>query len=228
MPTVPKNPLDKVRFYEAHLDAWMSSAVLIGTSTAEVSALETRAQAARDAFSAQQAAWQSARSATATFHNAVAAMANAGAGIISQIRAKAESTNNPNVYVLSHISPPAARTPMAPPGKPDGFKVELQVIGALTVKWKCPNPAGSSGTIYQVWRRIGAGDFQYVTSVGSKQFIDATIPPGTSSITYQVQAFRSTAAGPKAQFNVNFGIAANGAALATVTVSTRGKQKIAA
>jgi hypothetical protein len=226
MASVPKNMMDKVRFYEIHIDPWTSNAAAIGTSAAYVSELQSRAQAARDAFNAQRAAWQAARAATATFHNAVAAMAGTGAAIVQQIRARAESTDDPNVYVLASISPPAARTPMAAPGMPDSFKVELQVTGALRVKWKCRNPAGSSGTIYQVWRRIGSGDFQYVTSVGFKQFLDATIPAGTPAITYEIQAFRSTAAGPKAQFNVNFGPTAQGTTMAMLTV--KGRQKTAA
>jgi len=42
--------------------------------------------------------------------------------------------------------------------------------------------------------------------------VDATIPAGSSQVTYQMQAVRSTAAGPWAQFNVNFGTGAGAGA----------------
>ncbi len=70
--------------------------------------------------------------------------------------------------------------------------------------WKCANPAGTSGTSYMVWRRIGADQLAFLGATGLKKFVDATIPAGTVTATYQVQAFRSTMAGAWAQFNVNF------------------------
>ena len=54
--------------------------------------------------------------------------------------------------------------------------------GALIMKWKCANPAGSSGTVYQVFRRIGGtGEFTYLGGCGTKEFIDATIPAGATA-----------------------------------------------
>jgi hypothetical protein len=76
--------------------------------------------------------------------------------------------------------------------------------GSLTLKWKSDNPAGVGGTMYQVWRKIGVGAFEYCGGTGSKVFTDATVPPGTTSICYQIQGVRSTAAGSWSQFNVNF------------------------
>jgi hypothetical protein len=109
------------------------------------------------------------------------------------------------------LSVRATAAPVPPPGPLSAFKVELMGDGALGLGWKASNPVGSSGTLYQVWRRIGAsGEFTYLGGTGEKKFIDSTIPAGTSSVTYQLQAVRSTAAGPWAQFNVNFGVGGAG------------------
>jgi hypothetical protein len=65
--------------------------------------------------------------------------------------------------------------------------------------------------MYQVYRRIGggsgdgAGEFTYLGGSGSKKFVDSTVPAGSSQITYQIQAVRSTAVGAWEQFNVNIG-----------------------
>jgi hypothetical protein len=103
------------------------------------------------------------------------------------------------------LSVRAKRSPMAPPGKPDDFRVTLWVDGSIELRWKCANPVGAHGTMYQVSRRIGDGPLAYLASSGKKKFRDATIPEGASRLTYQVQAVRSTAVGPVAEYVVNFG-----------------------
>ncbi len=110
----------------------------------------------------------------------------------------------------------AAPTPVHTLGKPGKFTVTLDETGALALKWKCANPR-ASGTVYQVWRRIGAqGEFVFLGSVGRKRFTDSTLPAAAPAITYQIQAVRSTAAGPRAQFNVNFGTSGGGITMASV------------
>ena len=96
------------------------------------------------------------------------------------------------------------RTPTAPPGPVSNFTATINGNGSLTTRWKADNPAGTHGTMYQVWRKIGTGAFEYCGGTGSKVYTDDTVPAGTTSITYQIQAVRSTAAGPWSQFNVNF------------------------
>jgi hypothetical protein len=108
------------------------------------------------------------------------------------------------------------------PGTPTDFTVSLNGDGTLKLKWKCANPAGSVGTIYQVWRRIGgaggAGEFVYLGGSGTKDFTDDTLPAGSAAVTYQIQGVRSTAIGPWAQFNVNFGISSGGGTMIVASV----------
>ncbi|HEV7298375.1 MAG TPA: hypothetical protein VGN72_03350 [Tepidisphaeraceae bacterium] len=112
-------------------------------------------------------------------------------------------------------------SPALPPGSPESFKAELGADGSLQLKWKCAN-RGAGGTMYQVWRRVGAtGPVEYCGGVGQKSFVDATLPPGTSTVMYQVQAVRSTAVGPFSQFNVNFAIGGGSATVSAVQQSPK-------
>lgn len=113
------------------------------------------------------------------------------------------------------IPPPAKASPIGPPGQPTQFTFELDARGALELSWKCKNPRGAVGTMYQVSRRIGpGGELVPLGITGEKRFVDETIPAGSTQVIYQIQAIRSTAAGPIATFNVNFG---TGRARSTMT-----------
>ena len=98
------------------------------------------------------------------------------------------------------------------------MKAGLEANGALKLTWKCSSPR-ASGMTYQIYRRATPeGEFEYLGGTGEKKWTDNTLPAGSSQITYQLQAVRSTAVGPWAQFNVNIGVSsASGAAKATVT-----------
>lgn len=116
--------------------------------------------------------------------------------------------------------------PRPAPGTPYKFESTISINGVVTTKWKCENPKGSAGTMYQVYRRLGeAGAYAYLGGVGEKKFVDAAIPAGTASVTYQVQAVRSTAAGEWAEYKVQLG---GGAGENGVPVTTTAAVKIAA
>jgi len=92
------------------------------------------------------------------------------------------------------------------PGTANTFAARLLANGSLEIGWKCKNPTGTSGTTYQVFRRVGMDGLpEFVGSTGVKQFVDDAIPTGATQLTYQVQATRSTGAGDWATFNVSFG-----------------------
>ncbi len=222
MSTVPANRIKKVQFYENHITPWTDNSLAIGLSEKEVGDITANTQAARAAYDQQQAAKQAAKAATEAYYNAVEAMGTTGAAVMKQIRAKAESTGDDNVYVLAQIPAPAQPVPKAPPGTPMDLKVEIGGNGALTLAWKCPNPAGTSGTIYQIYRSIGRStEFTYLGGAGKRTFIDTTIPAGATQLTYQIQGVRSSAIGPWASFNVLFGTNAGGAQEARVEESLK-------
>ncbi len=229
MRLVPRQIDNGIRFFEVHTASWSADPAAIGTSAAAVDDLAAKVAAARADYIAQRAAQQAARSATQKLRISARAMARAGSDIVKQIRAKAASGGK-SIYSLALIPAPQNASPLPPPGTPAQFSVELLADGALVLRWKCANPSGSTGTIYQVYRRLtppaGGGEFTFIGSTGSKQFIDSTLPAGGApggTMTYQIIAVRSTAAGAPAQFNVNFGGGG-----ATATMVTAGKSKLAA
>ena len=224
MGTVPSKNVDKIQFYEDHIARFTTNAVAIGTTVADVTDLTSKTIAARAAYTTQQLALSEAKDKTLACHNAVQAMGVKGAAIIKQVRAKGESTGNPNVYVLAGIPAPATPSSRPVPGTPFDYKVELEPNGTLVSTWKCNNPAGTTGTMYQVFRRIGgAGEFVYLGGNGAKTFTDDTIPANATQLTYQIQAVRSTSVGVFAEFNVNFGTNAGGGTFATFSESPNAK-----
>lgn len=220
MGVVPDSRLGKIEFYEAHIAPWTTNAAGIGLTPAAVTALGTLTTQARAAFNAAEAARQAAKAATQNFYDKVRAMHSgpgAGQDMIDTIRVYAETKNDPNVYNLAQIPPPATPGATPPPGTPFEFTVGLLQNGALELKWKCNNPSGTQGTIYEVKRQIGSGGFAFVGASGVRSFTDDTLPSGSAPVTYQVTAVRSTSRGNPAQFTVNFGIGGPGMTIASVT-----------
>ncbi len=122
----------------------------------------------------------------------------------------------------------ATPQPLGSLGKPSDLAVSLQETGALDLSWKCSSPR-ASGMTYQVYRRIGAdGAFEYLGGTGEKKFTDNTLPAGSAQVTYQIQAVRSTAVGPWAQFNVNFGVGGGSGTALTAKITEGKPVKIAA
>jgi hypothetical protein len=212
---LPATRVRRIEFCESHLGVFAERADLIGTTDAAVADLADKTAATRAAYEAARAAQQAARSATLEYHLAAAAMTLAAADIVKQVKAKAATSADDGVYALAEIPVPRRPSPAPPPGKPTAFAAALNADGSVTLRWTCANPRGTSGTLYQVWRRVGAGGpFEHLGATGVKRFTDAMLPAGAGAVTYQIQAVRSTAAGARAQFNVNFGVAGGASAAA--------------
>jgi len=221
MSLIPNTKSAKIAFFNSKIAPWTTNATAIGTTAGAVTALEALVTDAQTKLDAQVAAEQAAKTATMTSNNGVDAMVTAGSDIIKAIRAKA-ATAGISVYELAQIPDPATPTPVTTLGQPSDFNVGLGADGALTLKWKCSSPR-ASGVIYQVWRRIGnASDFSYLGGTGAKSFVDDTLPAGSSSMVYKLQAVRSTATGPWATFTVLVGMGSSGMT-ASVAPSTGAK-----
>ena len=214
MGIVPDTRLGKIQFYEDHLTPWADNAAAIGLDLPEVANLTNLTTAARDAYNAHSAARAAAKSATQAFYDAVAAMhssPNAGSDMIDTIKNYAQSTDDPNVYTLAQIPPPAPPGTVGPPGTPYDFRVALLQNGSVELKWKADNPEGTSGTVYEILRSDNGGPFVFINTAGKKVFVDTTIPEGVGPMTYEITGIRSTLRGNPAQFNVRLGSAGNNA-----------------
>jgi len=219
MGVMPKDRLSKIEWCELRAAAggpWATNSAAIAVPAADVTLLNTRAEAARAAYTAHVAAQAAAKSATLAYYEAVQIMAAFAMAQVAKIKSKAAVDGNDQPYVLAQVPPPATPGPIGPPGTPTALKVALNPDGSLVLKWTCANPAGSSGTIYQVYRRAGAGAFSPVGASGLKKFVDVTVPAGVASVTYRIQAIRSTQAGTANDFTVNFGVGGGGEMTATL------------
>jgi hypothetical protein len=114
------------------------------------------------------------------------------------------------------------------PGTPTDFTASLNQTGVVTLKWKCANPAGTTGTIYECRRKIGNGSFAFIGAVGTREFADATLPAGSIGVLYEVTAVRSTVRGNPALFNVNFGVGGGGGMFIASTSEGEPSMKMAA
>lgn len=216
MSVVPKKTVDMIQFFENHNVTWSANAVAIGTTAGAVTDLETKTGNARALYTAQSEAKQAMKQATTNLRVAKTAMATAGAAIIKQIRAKAEMTGD-SVYGLAGIPIPGTPTPVPAPGTPTDFKAQLQPQGEIEVSFKCANPVGGQGTVYEIARKLGdAATFETIATVGTKKFVDDTLPRGTEKVTYGITAIRSTKKGVSGVFTVYFGVGASGEMIATI------------
>ena len=213
MGIVPPSRIGKVQFYEAHIQPWTTNAAAIGLTPADVAALAAATGAARVAYNAMLAARDAAKAATQNFYGKVSIMHSdpgAGSDMIDTIKNFAQSNDNPNVYVLAQIPPPAQGGAVPPPGTPFDFRVGLRQDGAVELRWKCNNPSGAAGTVYEILRGVSGGALQFVDNAGERLYLDQTVPANSGPVTYQITGVRSTLRGDPAQFTVQFG-AGNGA-----------------
>jgi hypothetical protein len=217
MGLLPENNADRISWFTSRTPLWTTNATAIGTTSTQVTAVSTAATAASAALAAQVTAQNAAKAATETLNEAMRTLTNVGNVVIDQVRTKARTAGD-SVYPLANIPVPATPAPKPAPGKPTDLVVTLDETGVLFLKWKCSNPPGTSGTIYQVWRKIGAsGALEYLGGSGTKAFTDDSVPKGSSYVMYQIQAVRSTAVGMWATFNVNFGVDTGGGMTAMVS-----------
>jgi hypothetical protein len=218
MSVVPRTLVEKLQYFESRVGKWLERAPEIGTTDAEVEALQAKLELARAAFDAQQAAQGAARAATMAFNRVLAEAATAGATIIQQVRTRAATSDDEGVYRLALIPAPAKPAPIAPPGKPTAFTFKVRQCGELELRWACKNPRGAVGTMYHVSRRVGwTGPFEFLGAVGKRRFVDETLPAGASTVIYKVQAVRSTAVGDAAEYLISIGTRPGSVPAATFT-----------
>lgn len=231
MGILPRKKIERLEFFEQHVEPWTSNAAILGLSPAAMTALAAAVGNARTAWNAAQAARLASKAATNEFDDTLSASGKLVAEAIELIRNKAESTNDPSIYNIALIPPPATPSTLPPPGSPFDFKINLEQGGALGLKWKCNNPENASGTIYEVRRQAQgspADQWTFAGATGTREFLDTTLPSSMAAtgVNYQITAVRSTSRGVPSIFNVRFGVSGGGGF--TVTAVTPEGVKLAA
>jgi hypothetical protein len=209
-----------------HEPIFTDNTTAIGISVTQAAAFATATTAAQNSVDAVEAARSAFRAAVQTANIAVRTLRGQAGDAVRSVRSFAELQPDPQaIYALAQIPPQAPPSPAPPPGTPYQLEVSLLQTGALKLRWKCQNPSGTSGTVYEVFRRNQPGaPFQYIGALGGRSFTDETLPSGSASVTYQITAVRSTVRGNPAQFTINFGIGGGGAFnfIASVVEETQG------
>jgi hypothetical protein len=220
MRIVPKNQEPRIQFFELRLAKWAERAAELGVPPELVEELAVQTAAAREALKAKLALEQAARAATLKLKIEIDRMSVKGAGAIGFISARAKQSDGKKVYARALLPPPKKRSKIGPPGTPTRFHHELRQNGWVALRWTCPHPRGAVLTQYTIRRSTDGGPFRRIGFSGERKFVDRTIPAGTASVIYEIQAQRSTGKGQAAMYNVNFG---NNGTPPVVHVTSSGK-----
>jgi len=205
MRLVPDKQDERIEFFQTKLAVWQAHAAELGLNETELADLAAAVEATRVAQQEAHVARQMAQAATLSLKLADKTMSTMGAAALFKIRGAARLAGD-GVYPIAQIPVPAQASPIGAPGGPVGFEVKLMTLGWVELTWRCRQPRGAVGTMYQVYRKLREdGPFEYIGTAGERKYVDTTVPAGTPSVTYKVRAVRSTTAGPWRQFIVNFG-----------------------
>lgn len=190
MSVVPASRAQRIAWYAARINDWTLNAASIGLTGPETASLAALITSAQNALTAAEAARINSLSATVAYYNAEAAMAAKGAGLLAKIRGHAIANDNPNVYVLADIPPPTPPTPAGMPPVPTNVTAQLQNDGSVKLSWK---GTLSHGAYFEVWRRFNNdAQYQRLSSIAAKKYVDDEIPGGCEAVFYVVFAKRGT------------------------------------
>ena len=168
------------------LALWTANAAQIGLLEAEVTALASLANAAGNARSAAGTARAESKNATRDWHDKADETMDEARELILKIKAFAATSGDPQVWVLSGLSPkdPPGQTPA--PEAPSDIAAELLDQGYVRLSWKGKGPRG---TFYIVKRRLNDDtEYAVIATVTDKTFTDEAIPFGTDKVTYAIDA----------------------------------------
>lgn len=214
---------DFLAWCQAHAGVFVDQAAAVGLTVEQAAAFAGATEFAAAQLLAQGQAAQAAKTATEAAGAAFGALRSSAGRTVELIRAFARSAPQPGeVYQRAQLPAPAAPRPAPPPAQPENLRVALDPSGGqLSLSWKCRNPRGTSGTTYLVRRKLpGEADFAFLGVSGRKNFTDATLPAGSASVQYTIQAQRADLSGPLSPiFTVHFGKSGVGGVTAHVTTA---------
>jgi hypothetical protein len=191
MPVLPNTRLEQLEWVESHLPLWSPSPTTIGLTSLQITELQNLATAARDSYTAQLSARNAAKNATVAFYSASDSLRDRTGELITTVKAFAENTNNPSVYTTADVPPPAPPSTVPAPAAPTDLVTTVENDGSVTVRWKATQPAPGAQQYFRVYRALnGSPAYAPLSDTGLKEFNDATVPVGTSLVSYQVQARR--------------------------------------
>jgi hypothetical protein len=225
MGTYPRDRAEFLKWAEAHVNVWQANAATIGLTAAQATNFKNIVASLRSLTTAQQAAKDAAKAATEAAGEGDRDTRELTSDLVRSIRAFATNSSNPGaVYAAAQIPAPSTGQPVAPPGTPTDFRVELNSDGSITINWKVKHPEGSTNVVYFVQRKLISEDaFRLIGGSGEKSYQDDTLPVGIDGASYIVTSQRGNVQGvPSRQLTVTFGSGGPGLqAKARTSVSTK-------
>jgi hypothetical protein len=181
----------RLEWIEARIDQWQANAAAIGITPAQATNLKNLVGAATSMFTAAEVARDNAKSATRKFYDAMSSMSGPTRDLIATIKAYAETTNNPNVYNLSNIDPPAPPTPVRAPSAPFDVSGFVSPTGNATITWDADRSGASTGVFFMVERKRGSeATFMVIGGTAEKSYLDLDPRLATGTVQYRVKAQR--------------------------------------
>lgn len=233
MPNIPPQPkLDQIVWFENHIPLWAAAPTTFGLNALQVTALQTLITNARKAYNDAQAARDASKAATTSETTSVASMLASGRAIVNIMKAFIENAHNPALWGQAGLEPDASGGTAPSPVPPYQLSASLDSQGDVIVHWKAAQPRGISGIIYSIRRSFDGGAYTLLDSVGGKMFTDETVPVGTHSVSYAIQARRGTQMSEWSEsLTVRFGRIGGGLAITsseTTPAGGDGEMKLAA
>lgn len=189
MRVIPRSINGQIAFHKDHAPAFAEHAAALGLSeekTAAYVALTAELEAKVAAAHKLEAVYRAAIVEQDGVLERTHALASC---LVQMVRAQARAGGSVEPFVLAHLPVPSAGSPIHPVN-PANITFELRPTGELTISWQ-----GSSdhGTIFEIRRSIQRDNepptpMRSIGHVGTKTFVDHTIPPGTVSATYVIAA----------------------------------------
>lgn len=220
MSELPSTRLQRLQYFEAHYGLWQTNAANVGITAAAALSVKNATTACRAGYDAMIVARNASKAATLNFYNLNNTLVDLGRGVISTIKSFAESTNNPNVYVLADINPPAPPTPVPAPSTPLEFTGSVSPDGVVTLTWRPESSGPSSGVFFLLERKKMAppeANYSVLGATMERSYIDPDADIGSGPVQYRMRAVRGNLTSAWTQPIVfNFGGGGGGFTVATV------------
>ncbi len=194
---LPTRSLPTVEWLEARIAGWNTNFASIGVTSAQVFDLATGITNARAAFTSVTKIRADSKSATLDFNGQATVIHDKAAGMIANIKAFAEASDDATtVFALANVSPADAPTPAGPPVTPSNVRATVQNGGNVLIEW---DGSLSQRTFFEVLRIVdNAIEYSRIASIGEKEYVDTTVPQGTMKVQYAIRAVRGTDISPNA------------------------------
>lgn len=200
MPTVPRGRKGALAFFGSRIARWTQRAADIGLSDQDAALLSEALDAARAAEQENRRCQAKARAAAKEARRLEYALRRTGGRLISVIRAKAKSADDPGVLVLAELPKEKAPRPTPKPPMPTHVRTHVDHDGAVVITWHATRPRPHARAFTRIERMLdNSGWFEHIGSSGTNEFRDDTLPMGTREAAYRLTPVRGDKVGASAE-----------------------------